>query len=91
MIRSHEDRGGSPPGFGTPALMRSLEPLLAAKQGRPSDAAQQLFYDAREAATDEGEFERLQQALKLDPGNVGALPAVLRHRPVAPEDEIERP
>jgi tetratricopeptide (TPR) repeat protein len=62
---------------------------MAAKQGKPSDEAQQLFYDAMEAASNEDEFELLQQALKLDPGNVDALLAVLRHRPVAPEDEIE--
>jgi hypothetical protein len=69
MIRSREGSGSSPSGFGALALMRSLEQQLAAKQGKPSDEAQQLFYEAMEAATDGDEFELLQEALKLDPGN----------------------
>ena len=89
MIGPNENPGGSAPGFGALALMRSLEQQMAQMQGTPPDEAQQLYYDAMEAATDEDEFELIQKALKLDPGNVDALLAVLQHRPLGEEDEIE--
>jgi tetratricopeptide (TPR) repeat protein len=89
MIRFNEEAGGAPQGFGVLALMRSLDEQLAAKTTKPSAQAQELYYDAMEAATDEREFELIQQALKLDPGNIDSLLALLRHRPVAPDDEIE--
>jgi tetratricopeptide (TPR) repeat protein len=89
MIGLNENFGGSKPAFSVLALMRSLEQQIATAQGKPSDRAQELFYEAMEASTDEEKFELLQQALRLDPGNVDALLAVPRLRPVALEDEIE--
>ncbi len=89
MIRSNEEAGGSAPGFGAFALMRSIDRQLAAKKIKPSAQAQQLFYDAMEAPTDKGEFELLQQALRLDPGNVDGLLAILRRWPVLLDDRIE--
>lgn len=89
MIQPNEDAGGRPKGAGVLSLMRSLERQLAKKEGKPSNKAQELYYDALEADSLEEKFELLQQALKLDPGNVDALLAVLQHRPLPLEDEIE--
>src|SRR5687767_5161137 len=89
MIGLNDNLGGSPTQFGALALMRSLEEQLALQKHQPSAKAQELYYAAMEAATDEREFELLQEVLKLDPGNIDALLGVLRHRWVALEDEIE--
>jgi tetratricopeptide (TPR) repeat protein len=89
MIKLVHDSGSPAPGFGALALMRSLEQQLAKKQHKPSDEAQDLFYDAMDAATQEAEFALLQKVLTLDPGHTGALLAVLRHRPLGRDDEIE--
>ncbi len=93
MIRLNEGEPGFPkPAFSARAMMRSLERELARKRETrwlPSDEAQQLFYDAMEAPTDEEESELLQEALKLDPGNVDALLMVLRHRPLPEAEGIE--
>lgn len=74
------------------ALLRSIERYLA--EGQPvKDAAvheaQQLVYDAWEAAT--GEQARLltERALKLDPLNVDALLQALAYSGLAVEEEIE--
>lgn len=89
MIKLVHDSGDSAPGFGALALMRSRERQLAAKRHQPSEEAQDLFYDAMDAATDDGEFALLQKVLTLDPGHTDALLVVLRHRPLEQGDEIE--
>lgn len=76
-------------GFSVLALMRSLDAQLAAATAVPSPGAQDLVYDAWEAPTDKREFELLQEALRIDPGNIDALWGVLNHQPVPIADEIE--
>lgn len=71
------------------AAMRALEKRLAKEARVPAARAQQLYYDAMDAATDDEEFALIEKALKLDPGNVDALLAALRHRPLPEADEIE--
>lgn len=89
MIKLVHDSGNFAPGFGALALMRSLEQQLQAKQHLPSEKAQDLLYDAMEAATVEEEFELLQKVLKLDPGHIDALLVMLTHCPLVQDDEIE--
>lgn len=77
MIRSFDDSSGEDsPKFNPRALMSSLERHLG-QSGRTAnkhaDAAQQLVYDAWEAATDEEEENLIFSALKLDATNVDAL------------------
>lgn len=77
MIRIHDEPAGEPsPKFDPRALMQSLERHLAqSKRGadKNADAAQDLVYQAWEAATDEEEESLIYSALKLDPTNVDAL------------------
>lgn len=89
MIKLVHDSGEPAQGFGALALMRSLEQQMARKHGEPSEEAQDLFYDAMDAPTVEAEFTLLQKVLTLDPGHTDALLAVLRHRPLGRDDEIE--
>ena len=58
------------------SLLRSIERHLHEQSGATRDTAfeaQQLYYDAMEAQTDEEERELIEKALKLDPTNVDAL------------------
>ena len=88
MIRLHENFGGKRTEIDALVLTALVEKQLAAKRTKPSREAQELFYDALEAATDEREFELLQEGLRLDPGNIDVLLALLRHRPAALAEEI---
>lgn len=93
MIRSFDDPAGKNPGkFNPSALLQSLERQLS--QTRPvtdqkADAAQQLVYDAWEAATDEEEEALIFSALKLDPMNVDALLQAAVYAGLDGEEEIE--
>lgn len=90
MIRSFDDNPGrGPRAFNPRSLLRSIERAMAAKSDTPSARAQELFYEAMDAPTDEGELALLEKALKLDAGNVDVLLALLRHEILAPADEIE--
>lgn len=75
--------------MGAIAMMRVLEEQLELKEQKPVEEAQQLFYDAMEALTEERQLELLRRALKLDAGNVDAWLGVLRHQPVAIVDQTE--
>ena len=70
-------------------MLRSIERAMAAKSNEPSDRAQDLFYEAMDAPTDEEERALLEKALKLDAGNVDVLLALLRHENFSPAEEIE--
>jgi len=90
MIRSFDEPPGkSPRASGPKSLLRSIERALAAESNDPSDRAQELFYDALDASTDEEELKLLQKALKLDTGNVDVLLALFRHQGFCEADEIE--
>jgi tetratricopeptide (TPR) repeat protein len=93
MIRESEEYGRSSSRQSEArALLRSAERLLA-KAGPVADQeaheAQQLVYDAWEAATDEEEQQLIHRALELDPANVDALLQAVVYSGVQGEDEIE--
>jgi len=80
------------------SLLRSIERHLhlSAQAGETSGVdedsafqAQQLFYDAMEAESDERELELITKALELDPTNVDALRMVLLNSELKIEEEIE--
>lgn len=90
MIRSFDEPAGNNPRASSPrSLLRSLERALAAKSNEPSDRAQDLFYEAMDAPTDEKELALLEKALKLDAGNVDVLLALLRYETFSPVEEIQ--
>ena len=90
MIRSFDDPAGNHPREPGPrSLLRSIERAMASKSNNPSARAQDLFYEAMDAPTDEEELALLEKALKLDAGNVDVLLAMLRHETLSPADEIE--
>ena len=93
MIRESDENARS--GLPKPnvrALMRSMERHLA-KADRVADQeaheAQQLVYDAWEAATDEEEQQLILRALEIDPVNVDALLQMTVYSGVEGEEEIE--
>jgi tetratricopeptide (TPR) repeat protein len=78
MIRQSDEIPGWDPKSPSPRqLLQSIERHLSKTTKRSSeskaDQAQQLVYDAWEAATDEREQELIEQALTIDPTNVDAL------------------
>ena len=90
MIRSFDENPGrNPKTPGLRSLLRSIEQAMASKSNEPSARAQDLFYEAMDAPTDEQELALLEQVLKLDPGNVDALLAMLRHESLSVPEEIE--
>jgi tetratricopeptide (TPR) repeat protein len=81
---------GKPPT--TQSLLRSIERHLHETSGVDEDTAfeaQQLFYDAMEAETDEQERELITKALALDPTNVDALLTYARNCLFTDEQYIE--
>jgi tetratricopeptide (TPR) repeat protein len=93
MIRAFDDSAGEPPPkFHPRAMLQSLERHLSQSKrvtNRHADAAQQLVYDAWEAASDEEEESLTYSALKLDPTNVDALLQVAVYAGLDGEEEIE--
>jgi len=93
MIReSHENAGRNPHKPSLRALLQSIERHLS-QTSRITDQkaheAQQLVYDAWEAATDEDEQDLIRQALAIDPANVDALLQAAVYAGVEGEEEIE--
>lgn len=90
MIRSFDEPSGENPRSLSPhSLLRSIERAMASKSGDPSSLAQDLFYEAMDAPTDEKKLALLQKALKLDAGNVDVLLALFRHEHFSEAEEIE--
>jgi tetratricopeptide (TPR) repeat protein len=90
MIRSFDEPAGNNPRASSPrSLLRSLERALAAKSNKPSDRAQDLFYEAMDAPSEAEELKLLEKALKLDAGNVDVLLALLRYETFSPAEEIQ--
>jgi len=78
--------------FSPQSLLRSIERHLHKTSGVSEDTAyeaQQLFYDAMEAETDEEERELIAKALELDPTNVDALLTYARDCLFTDEEYIE--
>ena len=74
------------------SLLRSIERHLHETSGVDEDTAfeaQQLFYDAMEAETDEEERKLITKALELDPTNVDALLTYARNCSFTDEEYIE--
>jgi tetratricopeptide (TPR) repeat protein len=74
---------------GPRSLLRRIERAMASKSTDLSAQAQNLFYEAMEAPTDEKELELLEKALKLDAGNVDVLLALLRRQRSSDAETIE--
>ena len=89
MIRLDEPSPGSEPEFDPKSIMRFLERSQRGESA--ADKAQDLFYEAMDASSDEAEFALLEQALGLDPGNVDARLAMMQRHlpPLPPEQEVE--
>jgi tetratricopeptide (TPR) repeat protein len=93
MIRQLDENAGKNPQKTSPqALLQSIERHLS-RTSRITDnkaqAAQQLVYDAWEAATDEDQQNLIQRALEIDPTNVDALLQTAVYSGVDGEEEIE--
>jgi tetratricopeptide (TPR) repeat protein len=90
MIRQFDEPSGKNPRESGPrSLLRFIERAMASKSNAPSAQAQDLFYEAMDAPTDEEELELLEKALKLDAGNVDVLLALLRHERFSDAEAIE--
>jgi len=93
MIRAtNEGAGKNPKEFNARAVLRSMEKHLSQASAIPNkkaQQAQQLVYDAWEAATDEEERDLMQRALKLNPTNVDALLYVLDGAGLEDAEEIQ--
>ena len=74
---------------GPRSLLLSIERAMAAKSDAPSARAQELYYDAMAAPTDEEELALLEKALKLDPGNVDVLLVLFSHEKCSAVEGIE--
>jgi len=90
MIRQSDENPGRTPKPPSPrSLLLSIERALASKSNDPSARAQDLFYEAMDAPTDEAELALLEKALKLDSSNVDVLLALFRHETLSQTDAIE--
>jgi len=90
MIHPEDSTEGKDPPFDPRSLFLHLERTAQPFSRHAQSKAQDLFYDAMEAETDDEEFELLAAALELDPQNVDALLAMLEHLPaLPPNEEIE--
>lgn len=87
MIRPNDPPPGSEPDFDPKSLMRFLERSQRSASVTDADRAQEMFYEAMDAPSDDSQFELLEKALTLDPGNVDALLAMMRHLPPLPSNE----
>jgi tetratricopeptide (TPR) repeat protein len=90
MIRTFDEPAGKNPRELDPrSPLRAIERALASQSNAPSDRAQDLFYEAMDAPTDEEELALLEKALKLDVGNVDVLLALMRHERLSNAEAIE--
>src|ERR1017187_7217427 len=90
MIRLFDEPSGKNPREPGPrSLLRSIERVLGAKSNDASATAQDLFYEAMDAPTDEEELALLEKALKLDAGNVDVLRALFCHENFSEVEEID--
>ena len=88
MIRQFEEPS-NPRKSDARAILRAIERAMASQASDRSGRAQELFYEAMDAPTDEEELALLKQALKLDAGNVDALLVLFRHEHLPGADAIE--
>ena len=90
MIHAEDSASGQELPFDPKSLFLHLERSARSSAEGVGEAAQQLYYDAMEAGTEDEEFELLSEALELDPKNVDAMLAMKRHLPpMLPDAEIE--
>ena len=90
MIRGPDENPGRKPKTPGPrSLLRSIEWSMASKSNDASARAQDLYYQAMEAPTEEDELVLLEKALKLDSGNVDVLLALWRHETLSLPEDIE--
>ena len=87
MIRPQDSASGGQPPIDPKSVFLQLERLLRKVTPGVVGEAQECFYDAMEAPTEEEEFRLLSRALELDPGNADAWLARMRHTPLMSADE----
>jgi tetratricopeptide (TPR) repeat protein len=87
MIRPQDSASGGQPPIDPKSLFLQLELLLRKVTPGVVGEAQECFYDAMEAPTEEEEFRLLSRALELDPGNADAWLAMMRRTPLMSADE----
>jgi tetratricopeptide (TPR) repeat protein len=93
MIREHDEPAGKARRPINPRkMLQRMERLLSqtrTTRQKQADEAQQLVYDAWEAATEEREYELMCEALEINPGNADALLYMLDGAGLGAEEEIQ--
>lgn len=87
MIRPEDSASGDKPSFDTKSLFLQLGRSLKKIQPGAISEAQDCFYDAMEAQTEEESQMLLSRALELDPGNTDAWLVIMSHTPAMSADE----
>ena len=89
MILPNDSTPGSSGEFDPKSIMRFLERSQRKASETDADKAQDLYFEAMDAPSKAAQFDLLEKALKLDPGNPDVLLAMLRHLPTSASEEIE--
>lgn len=87
MIRPEDTANGGKPSYDTKSLFLQLERSLKKIPPGAVGEAQECFYNAMEARTEEETLMLLSQALELDPGNTDAWLVIVSHTPAMSADE----
>ena len=87
MIRPEDSASGGAPPIDPKSLFLQLERSLGKIRPEVIEAAQECYYDAMEARTDEEALRLLSRALELDPGNTDAWLVIMSHAPMLSADE----
>ena len=87
MIRPQDSASGGQPPFDPKLLLLQMERSL--RKVRPDEIgeAQECYYDAMEAQTEQEALRLLSRALELDPGNTDAWLLMMSHTPPLSADE----
>lgn len=87
MIRPEDTANGGKPSYDTKSLFLQLERSLKKIPPGAVGEAQECFYNAMEARTEEETLMLLSRALELDPGNTDAWLVIVSHTPAMSADE----
>lgn len=87
MIRPEDSTSGGKPSYDTKSLFLQLERSLKKIPPGAVGEAQECFYNAMEARTEEETLMLLSQALELDPGNTDAWLVIVSHTPAMSADQ----
>ena len=87
MIRPEDSASGGQPPIDPKSLFLQLEHSLGKVRPDAIGEAQECYYDAMEARTDEEAQRLLSRALELDPGNTDAWLVIMSLTPMLSADE----